>query len=54
MSIVGPLVTPNTLETRFDRTAFLHAGRHRVLTILLILAIAAGAAFAAHIVPDPF
>ena len=54
MSLVGPLVTPNKLETRFDRTAALRGFRHPILITLVILIAAAGVAIATHTVPSPF
>ncbi|HEY0106282.1 MAG TPA: hypothetical protein VGB91_09380 [Rhizomicrobium sp.] len=53
-SIVGPLVKPNRLETRFDRTALhSHAFRHPVLLVVLLLIAAAAAAVATHAVTLP-
>jgi len=44
MSIVGPLVNPNKLETRFGRFAFsIRVFRHPVLNTLLVLALALAA-----------
>ncbi len=54
-SIVGPLVKPNRLETRFDRTAFYtRAFRHPILnSVVLLIVAAAVAAVATHIVRLP-
>jgi hypothetical protein len=47
MSLTGPLVTPNTLETRFGRFAFpIRAFKHPLLTFVALAALAAGAAVA--------
>ena len=55
MSIVGPLVTPNKLETRFDGSTIRpRVFRHPVLTTICALAIAAGTAIATHTIPSPF
>jgi len=55
MSFVGPLVNANGHEDRFDRTStHTRVFRHPILTALLLLALAAGAAIATHTVPSPF
>jgi hypothetical protein len=55
MSIIGPLVTPNTLETRFGRFAFIRAFKHPVVSFVAIAAIAAGvAAYASGLVHVAF
>lgn len=52
MSIVGPLVNPNKLETRFDRTAFAYRTvRHPFVWTSLALAALTGAGIYAHIIP---
>ncbi|MBS0471169.1 MAG: hypothetical protein JSR60_08865 [Proteobacteria bacterium] len=44
MSLTGHLVTPNNLETRFGHFAPIRAFRHPALTVIAVLAMAAGAA----------
>jgi hypothetical protein len=53
MSLVGPLVTPNRYETRFDRAAlYIPALRHPVLFGAVVTLIAlAGIGVATHIIP---
>ncbi|HEY0301657.1 MAG TPA: hypothetical protein VGC36_10005 [Rhizomicrobium sp.] len=49
MSLVGPLVKPNRLETRFDRASFHRAVfRHPVISFVAVLLAAAAAAMAMH------
>ena len=51
MSLVGPLVNPNTLEDRFDRVATNRPLlKHPLLIALAVLAASSGAAaYALHI-----
>ncbi|MEI9887885.1 MAG: hypothetical protein WDN08_15565 [Rhizomicrobium sp.] len=54
MSLVGPLVKPNRLETRFDRASFHRAVfRHPVIGFVAVLLAAVAAALAAHSFPLP-
>jgi hypothetical protein len=57
-SLVGPLVTPNGLEDRFDRVGLVyHTTRHpvlRALAVLTVLLAIAGAGVYAHVIPLPF
>jgi len=53
MSLVGPLVTPNRYESRFDRRAlYVPTFKHPlVIATLVILLAAAGAGVALHVIP---
>jgi hypothetical protein len=55
MSLVGPLVTANRIETHFDRNALPSPiFRHPVLIALLVAVVLAGTAIATHAIPLPF
>jgi hypothetical protein len=54
MSIVGPLVNPNELETRFDRTAFLHLNRKWIVAAFVAMGLAAAAAIYTDAMPGSF
>ena len=55
MSLVGPLVTPNKIETHFDRNALrTRVFHHPILTVLFVVLALVGTAIATHTVPSPF
>ena len=57
-SLVGPLVTPNHFEDRFDRIGLAYySPRHpvlRAMAVLTVLLAVAGAGVYTHILPSPF
>jgi hypothetical protein len=56
MSLVGPLVTPNRYENRFDRSAlYIHTYKHPLMVFAVVTLLAAGgigAGIAAHVIPN--
>jgi hypothetical protein len=56
MSLIGPLVTPNRYESRFDRLAlYIPTFKHPLIVgALIILLAAAGIGVVTHIIPLPF
>jgi hypothetical protein len=55
-SLVGPLVTPNRYENRFDRSAlYIHTYKHPLaiaVAATLLAAAGTGAGIAMHVIPN--